>query len=326
MTKPTLTKPTLTDRYIDAAMRSVPEDQRPDLAAELRASIADQIDARVLDGEDPDSAERSVLSALGDPDALAAGYTDRPLWLIGPAYYLTWRRLLRILLAIVVPCATIGVAIGTTIAGESLGHIITSTLSVAFGTILNLCFWTTLVFAFVERSSKGDARGEVAPWTLADLPEPRESGARLSDLIWTLVLLVFAAGAVVWDHYVGVVYRAGEGGWISFLSADLWPVWVSALFVIMGLEIIRMIVVYAQGRYTTTTAAWGAVLNLAFAVPAIWLLVSGRLLNPDFWPTLIPEAESAATVSTVISILLGFGIAIAAVWNVIDGFRKARRP
>ena len=44
---------TLTDRYIDAAMRTVPEKQRADLAAELRASIDDQIDARVESGRAP---------------------------------------------------------------------------------------------------------------------------------------------------------------------------------------------------------------------------------------------------------------------------------
>ena len=65
-------------------MRTVPEKQRADLSAELRASIDDQIDARVDDGEAPEAAERAVLTDLGDPDKLAAGYTDRPLHLIGP--------------------------------------------------------------------------------------------------------------------------------------------------------------------------------------------------------------------------------------------------
>ena len=32
----------LTDRYVDAAMRTVPENQRADLAAELRVSIDDR--------------------------------------------------------------------------------------------------------------------------------------------------------------------------------------------------------------------------------------------------------------------------------------------
>ena len=79
-------------------MRSVPDKQRDDLAAELRASIADDIDARIDAGEPAADAERAVLSELGDPDKLGAGYAERPLWLIGPRYYLQWRRLVTLLL------------------------------------------------------------------------------------------------------------------------------------------------------------------------------------------------------------------------------------
>ncbi len=120
---------TLTDRYVDAAMRTVPEKQRADLGAELRASIDDQVDARVEGGEPHDAAERAVLTELGDPDKLAAGYTDRPLWLIGPRYYLDWWRLLKLLLGIVPACAAFGVALAQTLAGASFGEIIGSVWS-----------------------------------------------------------------------------------------------------------------------------------------------------------------------------------------------------
>lgn len=81
---------TLTDRYISAATRTVPEKQRPELAADLRERIADQLDARRESGVSDAAAERSVLTELGDPEALAAAYIDRPLQLIGPRSYLTW--------------------------------------------------------------------------------------------------------------------------------------------------------------------------------------------------------------------------------------------
>ncbi len=315
----------LTDRYVHAAMRTVPEDQRDDLSAELRASIADQVDARIAMGEPEDAAERDVLTALGDPDKLAAEYTDRPLWLIGPAYYLTWWRLLKLLLWIVVPCATVGVALGTTLAGQATGEIIGTTIGVFFSTIVHLAFWTTLVFAVVERISKGDPRGAVPAWTLDDLPEPRESGAKLSDLIASLVFLALGVGAVLWDHFVGVVYTARGGGWMSFLAPDLWPWWITALFTVMALEAVLAITVYAVGRWTAPLAVVNGILNLVIAVPAMWLLAEGRLLNPAFWPTLIPEADSAATVTNVITILIGFGIVGIAVWDTIDAALKARR-
>src|SRR5690606_35974891 len=65
---------TFTDRYVHAVTRTLPEQQRGDVADELRASIADQIEDRLEAGAEADEAERDVLNALGDPDALAAGY------------------------------------------------------------------------------------------------------------------------------------------------------------------------------------------------------------------------------------------------------------
>lgn len=42
----------LTDRYVAATLRTIPERQRADIEAELRGSIADAIDARSEMGED----------------------------------------------------------------------------------------------------------------------------------------------------------------------------------------------------------------------------------------------------------------------------------
>ncbi len=96
---------TLTDRYVWGVLRAVPEAQRPDLEPEIRALIADAMDARVASvaGEAPTAAERAVLTELGDPEVLAARYTDRSLFLIGPAYFLVWKRLLLTILPIIVP-------------------------------------------------------------------------------------------------------------------------------------------------------------------------------------------------------------------------------
>ncbi len=50
---------TLTDRYVYAVTRSLPESQRADIDKELRASIADAVDARVEAGDHPAEAERA---------------------------------------------------------------------------------------------------------------------------------------------------------------------------------------------------------------------------------------------------------------------------
>ena len=92
-----------TDRYVAATLRSLPERQRQDIEAELRTLIADAIDDRREAGTDADSAEREVLTELGAPARLAASYSDRSLYLIGPEFYLDYVRVLKLLLSTLVP-------------------------------------------------------------------------------------------------------------------------------------------------------------------------------------------------------------------------------
>lgn len=320
----TTTTATLTDRYVDAAMRTIPEAQRADLAAELRGSIDDQIDARLERGEAPDAAEHAVLTDLGDPDKLAAQYLDRPLWLVGPRYYLTWWRLLKVLWAIVPACAAFGVALGQSLAGENLGTIVGTVASVTVGVIVHVAFWTTMVFVVVERSERGVDSGFVTPWTPEDLPELQQRRASLGELIASLSLLACAAGLTLWDHFVGVVYLAGTG-WVSFLASDLWPGWIGGLLALLVLEALLAIWVYAKGGWRFFSATVSAALNVAIAGGTVWLLANERLIDPRFFATVIPT-ESAGTVAWVVTTILGFSVVAVAVWDGVDGYLKARRP
>lgn len=309
---------TLTDRYVDAAMRTVPESQRTDLAAELRASIDDQIEARVAEGQPRDAAEREVLTELGDPDKLAAGYTERPLWLIGPRYYLDWWRLLKLLWAIVIPSAVFGVSFAMVLGGATFGEIMGAIWPLALTVTVHVAFWTTLVFFVVERTGRGEP--VTGPWTPDSLPEPRQRGARISDMIGSLVFLGLAAAAILWDLFIGFVPT--EPG-LSFLDPDLWPAWILGLFVLMALEAVLAIAVYALGRWTLGLAIANAVLNAAIAIPAIWLLMDGRLINPEYFPTIL--GAGGAEVGAIVATVLGFVFAGIAVWDSVDGFLKVRR-
>jgi hypothetical protein len=310
---------TLTDRYVDAAMRSVPEKQRDDLSAELRASIDDQIDARVDAGERHEAAERAVLTELGDPDKLAAGYLERPLWLVGPRYHLDWWRLLKLLWAIVPACAAFGVALGQTLAGAPLGAIIGSTIGVVVSVIVHVAFWVTIVFVILERT--GHETMDQSAWTPDRLPEPKASGAKLSDLVATLVFLAIGAGFVLWDHFIG--WPVGDGRTTSFLDPGLWPWWITGLFVLMAAEAALAVTVYARGRWTTGLAYLNLVLDVAIALPALWLISQGLFLNPELLPTVDPD--DGAQVTGILNVILGFVFAGIAVWDSIDAFLKAHR-
>ena len=313
-----MTFTTLTDRYVDAAMRTVPENQRADLAAELRGSIDDQIEARTAGGEDHASAERAVLIDLGDPDKLAAQYTDRPLWLIGPRYFLDWWRLLKLLLWIVPACAAFGVSLAMVLGGATFGEIIGALVPLLLSVVVHLAFWTTLVFVVLERT--GHETIDAGPWTPDSLPEPRQKGVGLGDMIASLGFLAIMVGVVLWDLFVGFVPT--EPG-LSFLAPGLWPWWILGLFLVMALEAALAIVVYAVGHWTVGLAVANGILNLVIAVPALWLLFAGRLINPEYFPTIIPD--SGDEVGQIITVIVGFVIAGVAIWDTVDASLKAVR-
>ena len=314
---------TLTDRYVDAAMRTVPESGRGDLADELRVSIDDQIDARVDGGEPRDVAERAVLTDLGDPEKLAAEYTGRPLYLIGPRYYLEWWRLLKLLLWIVIPTAGLGVALARTLTGSDVGEIIGGTVVTLMTVALHVVFWTTLIFVVVERGWDRGARRPFTEWTVDQLPEPRPQGVGFGDMVASLVFLAITAGALIWDQVIGFVPT--EPG-LAFLNPALWPWWVGGLFVLMALEGALAVVVYLFRGWTWSLAIVNAVIALAVAIPALVLLAQGMLINPEFFPAVTGgAAASDPNLAGILSVVFGFIIAGIAVWDITDVFVKTYR-
>lgn len=321
---------TLTERYISATIRSLEPGMRNDIRAELEASIADAIEARVAQGEAAQEAERRVLAELGDPGILAAGYADRPLRLIGPKYYLAWWRLLKLLLWIVPLCVAGAMALGLLVSGQDVGESIVQSLSVGLQVIVHVGFWTTLVFVVLERTGADTG----VKWDVDHLPEIPEDGAGRSELIASLVFLGIAAGAVVWDLVRGFFPTGGEP--IPILSPGLWPWWIGVLFALIIIEAVFAVALFRLRRWTTAMAVLNTVLALAFAAWALILLLRGELVNPEFLSFVAvaggdgfaagnAQAAGNGGIFRILAVLLGCGIAAGIGWDIVDGWRKAVR-
>ncbi|MEU4237703.1 permease prefix domain 1-containing protein [Actinoplanes sp. NPDC026619] len=263
----------LIDRYVYTALRRVPEQQRGDIDQELRASIEDAVDARVEAGEERDAAVETTLTELGDPDKLADQYAGRTNVLIGPEIYPAWRRLLTLLLAAVLPIVVI---IGVVIqlvddpdVGKVIGGAITSILTV--GT--QMAFWTTAVFAVIERTGAG--RNDIKlNWTLKDLPKYEPSTIPKTEvgagIVWPALLIT----ALVWQQFglseVPVLDPANWSFW--------WPYMIGALVLGAGYQVW----LYRRRKYDRTVSVVNAVQQLISAVPLIWLLSTDHFFNPEF--------------------------------------------
>jgi len=308
----------LPERYIAATVKYLSPELQAEVRPELHASIADAVEAQVAQGEDYETAERNVLTELGDPAVLAASYSDRTLQLIGPRYYLSWWCLLKRLL-LIVPAAVLGVvAFAQLLAGGDLGDIIGGSIGAAVTAGLHVCFWVTLVFAILERS---DADTGIT-WDVDQLPEPRQEHPGRPDLIASLVFLGLMILVVLWDQIPGFI-RTGDQS-IPILSPALWPWAMLGLFGIIGLEIAFAILLYAKRQWNATLAIINTVLAVLFFSWVISLLVRGELFSEVFLELAVDNAVSGGSLYTI-AVIFGFSVGIICVWDIIDGWVKTYR-
>ncbi len=318
---------TLTDRYIWAVQRSLPEAQRDDIDRELRGTIADTIDAKLESGLGSAEAERATIAELGDPYRLAAGYADRPLVLIGPDLFPSYIRLLKLLYAIVLPCAAGGVTLALLLSRpESVGAVMGPLWATILGVTVHLGFWVTLLFALIERGPKKD-RASIGEWSPENLPDvPQRGDVKLSDAIGSVVFLVTMFGLVLWQQFWPVV-TADDGTPLPLLNEGLWSLWLPVLFGIALVEIAFAVLVWRFGRWTVPLAVVNAVLAIAAAAVLVWLFVTDQVVNPAWAQQLgLSGLVAPGGVLAVIGAFAATGIAI---WDIIDGVIKtvrARRP
>ena len=311
----------LTDRYVYAVTRSLPEDQRDEVRRELRASIEDAIEPRVEAGEPAAQAEIAVLTELGDPARLAGTYADRPAWLIGPKYYYDWLRLLKLLLAIVLPIVFVVLFVVNFVAG-GVGQAFGAAFGVGISVAVHLAFWSTLLFFLIERHGKGT---EIPAWTvdqLPQLPSDEKSGSlsRMGELIGSVVFLGLFAFGLLWQQF-NSVFTDASGDPVPLLNPELWSFWLPYTLVIIVLEVLFAVALYAVGRWTWPLAIVNIALGLAFAIPAAWLFATHQVLNPAF----LDELGWTASTIEWIGLIGAAVVALVAIADAADGIVKAAK-
>jgi hypothetical protein len=305
---------TLTDRYVYAVARSLPETRRDDVERELRATIADDVDARVDAGASPDAAERAALEALGDPARLVAGYLDRPLHLIGPAHYLTWVRLLRLLLIVVLPFAAAGMVIAQLIAGTPPGGIIGSTIGLLITVAVHLAFWTAFVFWMIERTEQ---RTKLAAYRLDDLPTPPVQGAPpFSQMVVIVAFLVLFAVVIVGQQFVSG-FSDESGSVIPVLVPELWSWAIPLILLLVALEIGVAIWLWKAARWTVAHVVVNALIALAAIVLALYLITGPGLYNPEWFAQF--GADDKVDPLHLANIITAVTVVGVGLWDAIEG-------
>ena len=316
---------TYTERYLAAALRGIPERQKTDVERELRSSIGDAVDDRVAAGEEPEKAEREVLEELGDPARLAAGMADRPTYLIGPGLFPAYRALLTLLLTIVVPLAGVVSAVVELAHGGQIGSILVAGFGTALTVAVNLFFWVTLIFAIGERyESMRDVTPTAANgrWTVDRLPSVPSTRISVGDTVEEVVpLVVGIVGLLVLRGLTWTDTTTGQA--IPILAPALNDFWLPYLVAAFAALVGFRLVLYMLGRWTIAMAVAFTVLQLVFALPVVYLALSGMLINPQFAAALgYPQLSDG---SGWPMILIAVGVVVVTGWEIFDAFRQALR-
>lgn len=318
----------LTDRYVHAVTTQLPDDQREDIARELRAAIDDAVAADA----DPDAAqaERRALQELGHPASLADSYRGEPRALIGPRLYPAWLRTLKALLTWVPLLAAGVVLVIAALDGDSPVEILGAGVSALLWSALQVAFWVTLGFAIAERTGMGrdelDALGadDPAEWDPADLPEPEDRLVSWGEAITGVVTTAFVLVLLLLPGRLGGEVEGVAWGQI-FTDSAYSLRWVLAAG--MAVSLLVSIVVLARRRWTWPTALVNLAGGLAFTAPVVWLAVRNDLIAWDTLPlSWIRSDGEALQINEQLTLGATVAVLVAVfLWETVDSFRRARR-
>lgn len=271
----------LIERYVHAVVRDTPEQDRADIANELRSTIADMVEGHMASGMDAEEAERRTLTGLGSPAAMAAKYHPGATTLISPRYYFVWKRVLLTILMWVVPIVMVLASIGNVIDGDTdVVEIFVAALGAGMTAAVYVCFWTTVAFVLVDRATAADGKDEwsvdLLP-TLPVLPNPAPGPSRGDAISGAVFSLVLAVLLLLQDRFIWI--KSSEP--IPLFDRDLWSFWLPWLIVMCLVSAVLELWKY-RTSWTGPTVILTVIMSLAFSVPVAYLAATNQLLSPEF--------------------------------------------
>lgn len=312
----------LVDRYVAEVGRHLPGEQRADIEAEIRSNLEDMIE---------DSGEEKVATVLkkfGDPELLAQKYTQKKNYLIGRQWYEVYMEVLKRVLSVALPVSLlIWFFIKFAENSDNLMRILIQSAGMTFNIGINICFWITAVFVFLERSNTapielgGNAR-EWSPDMLPQLPKPRQIsvGEGITDAIMTF-------GAIGLVAYSASLLRLeGDSGIFPLLNPNLWKVWLPIFFGLAGLTLIHDLFKIKIGNWTPALTTANVLLGLASIGYLLALVLTQDIVNPAFVAMLKSGTPAQLQQSVTWSIWITVAILIGCyLWSIINSIVMAKR-
>jgi len=322
----------LIDRYIAEVGRHLPEKDRLDIEAEIRSTLEDMIEERKHQAakSTDDKMIAETLEKLGDPRLLASRYAPPKRYVIGPDWYEGYLKILQRILFTALPIfAVVTFILRLTEDPLDFMNAVGEATGGAFNVGVQIWFWVTLVFVFLERSdAKPDElqRPNAQAWTVAHLPElPKKRQISIAETVMNIASILFVS---IWIALPFTLARfQGNPVSVPFLHPNLSSFWLPLFFVIMGLTLVHEVFKLKIGNWTPALTATNVILGIVSIIYIATLVITQDVINPDFL-AMLDNAAGSSELREVVTWSIDISAAIIAgtyMWSIVNSIRMARR-
>ena len=323
----------LIDRYVAEVGRHLPEKDRADIEAEIRSMVEDMIEEKNQGTGKPvnDELIAAALEQLGDPKLLASRYAPPKRHLIGPDWYEFYiKSLQRVLFTALPIVAVVTYILALTENPSDFINAAVEAVGSVFNVGLQILFWMTLVFVFLDRSDAKPGeirRTDSGPWTVSQLPElPKKRQISIFETITNIVSILFVMIWIILPLVLNMV--RGELIPISFLHPNLGNLWLPIFFVLIGLTVILETFKLKIGMWTPALTIANVILCVISIVYLAALVSTQEVINPEFLAMAMLDQNGGQKLREVVMWSIKISAAIIAgtyVWSIVDSIRQSRK-
>lgn len=291
----------LIGRYIQEVIRRLPPNQRADVGRELRSSLLDALEDRF--GPEPTWTQAAILlRETGPPARIAASYRPADRYLVGPEWYPTFTRVLRIVLGALAATLVAATAVNLLVRPEAeIGAALLGLLSASFESGLIAFAIVVAVFHLLQRTEAAPARS-AERWDPEDLPPARECdvAGRFEAVTGVVVPAAFLAVLYLFRDWLGIPTRGEGPPLLNDLLVGHLP-WLAAA-IVLGMAVHAWLA--WRGRWSWTSRGANLAVDL-FALWVLWRIAAGvAARRPELAAAGLPDAASTSVEWTAWSIPL----------------------
>lgn len=276
----------LVERYIYAVTKGMKEQQKADVAKELKTLVEDMLEEKCGENTPAVQDVKEVLKQLGTPAKLQAKYNgDSDKSLIGPPYYTPYLFVLKLVLV----CVTFGMTVAKvvdfmTAAASGEAVIWYEEVLQWFGTLAGGLAggfaYVTLLFAYLYKKNI-KLEKEFSPEDLPEVPEKKELIPKIEPIAQIVLIVLFFCLFIGTPQIFCVILRESNERIPLFDAAAIRNAWY-LIAIFAGLGLIREVMKLIEGRYTKRLMTVTVITDVCSTIAAFIWLIPGNLMNSYF--------------------------------------------